>query len=1166
MEDIDVVEKVVTTEPELPVHVPYAGYTTAGIASFNSGQFHVSPSGEVQFSDEINQIREDAENARDAAEASAQAAATSEQNAKESEDNAKDSETAAANSASRALASENAAEVAQEAAEDAQAAAETAENNAKASETAAQGYASAASGSASGAAASAGQASGSAEQAASSAAKAGQFASAAAISASQAAGSAEDAATSAQAAQDSADRAQEIVDGIGSVYKPVGSIPFARLPAMPSEEERGYVYNITDNFTTDARFVEGAGESYPAGSNVAVVLSGTEYKYDVLSGSVDLSNYAQVNGAYPNMQVGEATRAQQDGNGNNIADTYEIQPRIITVSIEGTLGEKVETGTLSSEDLEFVNAHPNAAKFVINYSNGQATLANYLSLVYEVDSFTKYYEFTSTNYVEAPTYDYMSTATYRLSIDTNTGKWTFLCVQGNISEVSADYIKKYVHFTASSAGWYHVANIELAQLPAETYGASGVYTATVLINGGNPSGGYTPSGTVELKFAVSNGTVSTSSSYAPRVLDGELDASSICAVASSSALELYMNLSANAAVGLTVLSEYFGEYDYQVYPTAFNPTVFSYEGTSAPSGAVYGVSAFVTDAVRYVAQTLTPEQQEQARENISAAGESGTYPDMTVGQAQALAKTVIVATTNNSAQYGWWRFASLPFSNLTAITGTSSYSAVLLVNSINPAGIDNTNAIQSGLIELELRLDGGEPTSINTNDVMKVLCGGLSPDLFCCTVSDTEIEFYVYINVAFNRRNFTVLDEVYYNVEHIDALEFESTFVSSSAPSGAIYAVNRNCAAYDGEGNNIAETYATKAELDNVSDGTLKSFHIATENTGFYRILQADISSLDNDDDYDIVALLSFASGERDAIIRLRLSGSSSIDSDNKMHCIAGALTYGTYGFIKEGNIAYAIVGSNANQVIHVTILSENSRKLGQLQTSLVTENIYYYGTSAPSGIIYGYINNAASEDDDGNIISTTYAKQNGTYSGMTVGNATNATKATQDGDGNVISDTYAKQTGTYTGMTVGNAWTAINANYASKANAAGDDLDGNGIIETYAKKAEVNSISMVPNTGASYDRVNISVPASNGFIEGSAIPYSGWLVFNCHTTATQYLNIRCVDSSGTDVYDQLSYTIMQGAGYPIFFYPVKAGQRLKLTYNIAEVLSIWLIPGQQIS
>lgn len=172
----------------------------------------------------------------------------------------------------------------------------------------------------------------------------------------------------------------------------------------------------------------------------------------------------------------------------------------------------------------------------------------------------------------------------------------------------------------------------------------------------------------------------------------------------------------------------------------------------------------------------------------------GTYPDMTVGKAKSLAKTATVATAANSAQYGWWRFARLPFSTLTAVTGFGSYSAILLVNSINTAGIADINAIQSGLIELDLRLDGGKPANISTNDVMKVLCGGLSPDMFCCTVSDTEIEFYVNLNAAYNRRSFTVLNEEYYDGRYVDALEFNSTFVSSSAPSGAVYAVVRNVA------------------------------------------------------------------------------------------------------------------------------------------------------------------------------------------------------------------------------------------------------------------------------------------------------------------------------------------------------------------------------------
>lgn len=80
---------------------------------------------------------------------------------------------------------------------------------------------------------------------------------------------------------------------IGSTYKPKGSVAFANLPALSSSNE-GFVYNITDSFTTTADFVEGAGKKYPAGTNVVIInTSGTTYKYDVLAGVTDLSGYVK---------------------------------------------------------------------------------------------------------------------------------------------------------------------------------------------------------------------------------------------------------------------------------------------------------------------------------------------------------------------------------------------------------------------------------------------------------------------------------------------------------------------------------------------------------------------------------------------------------------------------------------------------------------------------------------------------------------------------------------------------------------------------------------------------------------------------------------------------------------------------------------------------------
>lgn len=81
---------------------------------------------------------------------------------------------------------------------------------------------------------------------------------------------------------------------IVGALKPKGSVAFASLPALTAANLNN-VYNVTDAFTTTADFVEGAGKSYPAGTEVAIINNGTDaspvYKYSVYSGFIDLSDY-----------------------------------------------------------------------------------------------------------------------------------------------------------------------------------------------------------------------------------------------------------------------------------------------------------------------------------------------------------------------------------------------------------------------------------------------------------------------------------------------------------------------------------------------------------------------------------------------------------------------------------------------------------------------------------------------------------------------------------------------------------------------------------------------------------------------------------------------------------------------------------------------------------
>lgn len=79
---------------------------------------------------------------------------------------------------------------------------------------------------------------------------------------------------------------------LGGAYIARGSRAFADLPETLTESMVGYVYNITDDFETDSRFIEGSGKKYSAGTNVVVVDAGTDgnhdYMLDVLGSFVDV--------------------------------------------------------------------------------------------------------------------------------------------------------------------------------------------------------------------------------------------------------------------------------------------------------------------------------------------------------------------------------------------------------------------------------------------------------------------------------------------------------------------------------------------------------------------------------------------------------------------------------------------------------------------------------------------------------------------------------------------------------------------------------------------------------------------------------------------------------------------------------------------------------------
>lgn len=261
--------------------VDNGGKVTAIVKEGSIGEKHLRP----DYLADIKVESAKAEASAKAAAASANLAGESAEKAAKSGEGAEASANLAGESAGNAAVSATAAtQKAEEAANSAEAAL-TSETNAKTSET---------------------NAGASEEAAGQSAASAGESASAASVKAVEAATYAdtaksyaigtegevrpEDAVDNAKSYSDLAkmltEKAQELLDQAQKIVAaastgalvPAGTILFKDLPVNP---QVGYMYNISDDFTTDNRFVEGTGVFYRAGANVYWTKNG---QWDVMVG------------------------------------------------------------------------------------------------------------------------------------------------------------------------------------------------------------------------------------------------------------------------------------------------------------------------------------------------------------------------------------------------------------------------------------------------------------------------------------------------------------------------------------------------------------------------------------------------------------------------------------------------------------------------------------------------------------------------------------------------------------------------------------------------------------------------------------------------------------------------------------------------------------------
>lgn len=154
---------------------------------------------------------------------------------------------------------------------------------------------------------------------------------------------------------------KDYVDTVATgALTPKGSVTFANLPALTAANVNTF-YNVSDAFTTTADFVEGAGKDYPAGTNVAIINTGTDaspvYKYDAMTGIIDTSSFA--------------TKTEVNGLITETTGTIGTSATTATVNYTGTLieayakqnGEKVVVDiTIAASSVTFTCATaPSAA-------------------------------------------------------------------------------------------------------------------------------------------------------------------------------------------------------------------------------------------------------------------------------------------------------------------------------------------------------------------------------------------------------------------------------------------------------------------------------------------------------------------------------------------------------------------------------------------------------------------------------------------------------------------------------------------------------------------------------------------------------------------------------------------------------------------------------------
>lgn len=289
------------------------------------------------------------------------------------------------------------------------------------------------------------------------------------------------------------------------------------------------------------------------------------------------------------------------------------------------------------------------------------------------------------------------------------------------------------------------------------------------------------------------------------------------------------------------------------------------------------------------------------------ANTSGTYPNMTVGGAEYLAKRHRLQT--DGVRKGWLKIGTVPAS---AVGTFQCYNCIMIISGVYRGTEAAATAPKTAIVEFELR----KYASTLGDTRMGILAGDIPADSLCFVVEDTlDTSYYIKNNYTENIDiQFEILSEELSNKQHANIFEFSADDTAlASAPSGAVYAVVRNNASGDEDGNNIKETYAKK-------NGTYPNMTVGNSTNATNATNATHAASATNATNATNATTASKLSGLTSFRSTINLS-TGQVTSDNTQYLLSilkffGGACIGATASVADGRATSFLIGRNMEEVI----------------------------------------------------------------------------------------------------------------------------------------------------------------------------------------------------------------------------------------------------------